>query len=249
MTDCQFVEDRLDEFLLGQLVRAEQERVDAHLAQCEACTDRLERACQLASAVDSVVDEWVPSPALKSRVDSTLRSARPRLLSRWRPVFWAPAFAVVVLAVAVGVLFVERSPAPLMDDLLVSEFNTFVASGRDLDYVSERPGEVRSWFLDKVMFRPPLPGEAEGLSLAGARLCNLADKRIASYMYRVKEGWVSLYILRSEDLGPKQQRRVGGYTVLSWTSDGLRYVLVGDVAEGRLSALAESIGRYAPAVS
>ena len=231
-------------------VGADRKRIELHVTSCNTCEKRVEQWSRVSREIDSVVEDWRPSPELVSRLESARRTTGRTRSRRWSPTpLLASAFAGLVLMLTVGIISFDRTPALELDDLLVNEFNTFVASGRGLDYESALPDEVRAWFEGKIMFNPPLPGSVTGLSLAGARLCNLAGDRVASYMYKVEEGWVSVYIHRSGDSESKRQRRIDGYAVLSWTENGLRFVLVGAVAEGRLRELAESLGQPATSIS
>jgi anti-sigma factor RsiW len=126
----------------------------------------------------------------------------------------------------------------------VNEFHTFVISHRELDYQDSRPAEVRKWFSDKVNFRVPLPVKTVDLQLAGGRLCNMFDQRIASFMYEVDDAWVSLYIMRSKPdraASVEQELLLQGYGYIEWENQGLHYSLVGDVSVERLRQIAASL--------
>jgi anti-sigma factor RsiW len=117
-------------------------------------------------------------------------------------------------------------------------------SHRELDYQDSRPAEIRKWFSDKVNFRVPLPVKTVDLQLAGGRLCNMFDQRIASFMYEVDDVWVSLYIMRSKpDRATivEQELLLQGYGYIEWENQGLHYPLVGDVSVERLRQLAVSL--------
>ena len=121
---------------------------------------------------------------------------------------------------------------------LINEFHTFVVSHRELDFRDTQPTEIRNWFGDKVDFRVPLPVKSDDLRLAGGRLCNMFDQRIASFMYQVDDAWVSLYIMRSarstQNSDDSHELLMKGYGFIDWEFQGLYYSLVGDLPVVRL---------------
>ena len=105
-----------------------------------------------------------------------------------------------------------------------------MASHRELDYSDTQPAEIRNWFADKVDFRVPLPVKSDNFRLAGGRLCNMFDQRIASFMYQVDDAWVSLYIMRSaraaQNPGASHELLLQGYGFIDWENQGLHYLKV-----------------------
>ena len=138
----------------------------------------------------------------------------------------------------------QQTDSELVAAALVNEFHTFVVSHRELDYRDSQPVEIRKWFGDKVNFRVPLPVKTDDLQLAGGRLCNMFDQRIASFMYRVDDAWVSLYIMRSKphrSSTADNELLLQGYGYIDWESQGLHYSLVGEVAIERLRQIGGSL--------
>jgi hypothetical protein len=157
--------------------------------------------------------------------------------------------ALLILTVGIS-SFIQLQPGD--DDAtevfaaaLINEFHTFVVSHRELDYNDTQPAEIRNWFADKVDFRVPLPVKNDDLRLAGGRLCNMFDQRIASFMYQVDDAWVSLYIMRSarttQNPDSSHELLIKGYGFIDWEHQGLHYSLVGDLPVTRLRQVAKDL--------
>jgi anti-sigma factor RsiW len=152
---------------------------------------------------------------------------------RW---FTAPmtyAIASVLAVVLVTVLsWPPRQDAQVVTalaDELIGELDTFNVSGRSLDLEAHDPGKVLTWFKHKIAFHPSAPlVQAGPFHLQGARLCNLLNRRVASYMYDSGAHRASLYIVPGTVYS---QRASGGGRYgcgfVSWHEDGLQYTLVG----------------------
>jgi len=254
MSGCDPVRADLDAYRDGALDSARAREVRLHLRACRGCAAELERAASIERGLRATAAGWRPPAGLWSRirasVDALERDGAPAVRApRGRPYRAAAAgLALAVVAVAGGAHLLGRggdAPADTLASALVNEFHTFVISRRALDFPSASPGTVRGWFSDKVDFRPPMPAAAPGLRLAGGRLCNILDQRVASYMYESGDAWISLYIMKSDV--PASARldggagTVSGYGYVGWSSGGLRYSLVGDVPGHELRRIAERL--------
>jgi anti-sigma factor RsiW len=230
--------------------------VRAHLEQCEHCRAELDHAHSIEAEIRLAATDWQPSPDLWEKVtDSAQRQLQQASTQqdadreRRRPLFAWMTAALLLITVGVtgfGLLKEDSRDTPeVVAAALINEFHTFVVSHRALDFSDTRPAEIRSWFGDKVDFRVPLPVKSADLKLAGGRLCNMLDQRIASFMYEVDDAWVSLYIMRSktttQGLGASQEVLLQGYAFIDWENQGLHYSLVGDLPVKRLREISEHL--------
>ncbi len=247
MTTCENTRAHLDAFRDGELDAERCETLRKHLAGCEACLQQAERDDAFEQQIRAAADDWTASDELWQRIRKTSHAARPPA----RSLRVLPAIAaglLVALGAVVSLLSLERDqaePGNSVATALVNEFHTFVVSQRDLDFSDERPGPIRNWFGSKVDFRVPLPVRTREFRLAGGRLCNMLDQRIVSYMYRIDDAWVSLYIMKSTDKTtnrpPGLEQVLRGYGTISWQADGLLHTLVGDVDRNRLREIARAL--------
>jgi anti-sigma factor RsiW len=132
----------------------------------------------------------------------------------------------------------------------VQDLHTFVVSQRALDVVSSDPQHLRTWFLGKVEFPPPLlPTQFGRARLAGGRLCYFLGRRVASFMYTADGHYLSLYIMPRQGLPRPRpdvllaQHRAAfhemqGYTHVLWSQRDLLYSLVSDVPHTQLLEMA-----------
>jgi anti-sigma factor RsiW len=109
-----------------------------------------------------------------------------------------------------------------------------LASGSPLDVVSTDRHTVKPWFQGKIPFSFNLP-ELQGtdFTLAGGRVSYLAQSPGAHLIYRLRQHEISLFIF--QDRGGETAVSASGpvstmsFTVESWTKNGLRYFVIGDV--------------------
>lgn len=250
MNDCASFRSDLDACRDKTLDENQQIVVLEHLQNCISCRQETERATTIEQELRQQASSWTPTADLWTRIKSSAEleaSAGPATVRRFYRLPWAVAALLVVTLGLVGFILLEntqRTTSRYAAAALVNEFHTFVISHRELDYQDSRPAEVRQWFGDKVNFRVPLPVKIVDLQLAGGRLCNMFDQRIASFMYKVDDAWVSLYIMRSKSDRAAlagQELLLQGYGYIEWENQGLQYSLVGDVSVERLRQLAASL--------
>ncbi len=251
MNDCTSFNQDLDACLDQALNPERRLEVEAHLEHCAHCRTTLERARQIESDIRQTTKSWRPSPNLWHRItDSSQRqmlkpTSNTRRGQPWR---WMSAALLLITVGVIGFNLIpqngQHSPE-VVASALINEFHTFVVSHRELDFNDSQPAEIRNWFGDKVDFRVPLPVRTAELQLAGGRLCNMLDQRIASFMYQADGAWVSLYIRRSvaevQTPGGGHELLLHGYGFIGWESQGLHYSLIGDLPVERLRTIAQRL--------
>ena len=245
MSTCDNTRVDLDAYRDGELDDDRCRAVSEHLAHCDTCRERVSRDDAIEQQIRVAADDWQASPELWRRIRRSARRSRPPVL---RPLPAMAASLVLAISAVVAWLVPDRVASPPTDSVataLVNEFHTFVVSQRDLDYSDDRPQQIRNWFGSKVDFRVPLPVRTREFELAGGRLCNMLDQRIVSYMYRIDDAWVSLYIMKSSDQvtnrQPGLEQVLRGYGYINWQADGLVYTLVGDVDSQQLRGIATAL--------
>ena len=208
--------------------------VREHVSRCPACARQAASLRALSDAARAHLTYHEPPPGLERRLLRPLRPRRPRLA--WA----APALAATV-AVAVFAAMPRR-------DALVEQAVAAHARSLQLDHaidvVSTDQHTVKPWFDGKVGFAVPVRDESTtGFALAGGRLDYLDGRPAAAVVYRKARHLVNLFVLDAQGRGDAAPRREEqrGFTAWRWTSGGLQYVLVGDVAAPELAALAERL--------
>ena len=254
--NCASFSNDLDAYLDLALEPDREHALLAHLEHCEHCRAELDHAHSIEAEIRLAATDWQPSPDLWNKVtDSVQRQLQHAPAhqdadrQRQRPIFtWMTAALLLITVGATGFGLLKQNSSDTPEAVaaaLINEFHTFVVSHRALDFSATHPAEIRSWFSDKVDFRVPLPVNPTDLKLAGGRLCNMLDQRIASFMYQVDGAWVSLYIMRSatakQGLGASHEVLLQGYAFIDWENQGLHYSLVGDLPVERLREISERL--------
>lgn len=247
MSDCDLLEADFDDYRDNQLDEQRHRQIANHLSGCSACRKQVGEAVMIEQSIRDEADTWTVPEQLWARIKTSVNVVAAPVEKRLKPQSWVAAAVLVCALVIVGMNISRQSNVSSADAVasaLVSEFHTFVVSRRQLDYTNNQPTAIRQWFGNKVDFRMPMPVQTEHLHLAGGRLCNMLDQRVASYMYQSGDAWVSLYIMKSttdditEGLGKELMHQ--GYGYIDWEREGLRYSLVGDIPVEQLRQIAKS---------
>lgn len=253
MNDCKHYEADFDDYRDNQLDEQRNRQIESHLSDCADCRRFIEQASSIERNIRDETDTWGVPEQLWGRIKASADQASASSVKQLKPQSWIAAAILLVALVVVGFNVNQQTnvnPVNTVAATLVSEFHTFVISRRQLDYTDTQPVAIRQWFGDKVSFRVPMPVQAEQLSLAGGRLCNMLDQQVVAYMYHSGDAWVSLYIMKStSDENSQNQNRQGigkdimhqGYGYIDWERAGLLYSLVGDIPVEQLRLIAKSL--------
>ena len=119
---------------------------------------------------------------------------------------------------------------------------TTLASATPVDVISEDRHTVKPWFQGKIPFSFNLP-ELQGtdFSLVGGRVTYLSQTPGAQLIYRIRKHEISVFIF--QDRGNETATLPSGaisamsFNIESWTKNGLRYFVVGDVSGNDIEKL------------
>ena len=203
-----------------------------HVSRCPSCTRHAASLRALSDAAREHLRRFEPPAGFEDRL---LRSVRPRRISRaWTgtAIAAAAAAAVVLVAMPRRNALVEEAVAAHARSLQIDHALDVEASDQHV---------VKPWFEGKVGFAVPARDYAsEGYALAGGRLDYLEGRPAAALVYRHGKHLLNLFVVDAEgdrDAPPKRDT-LRGFCCWRWTSAGLRYLLVGDVEEAQMGALA-----------
>lgn len=119
---CKLCEDKILEYLYGELGEEEASAMEQHLEASDACRQAYEGFASVLETVDEEGEEG-PSPALHTRIMGHAKEARPARRSFWAWVFRPAVTTAVIGAVAAGVYFatLRHKPPTLLDERILSE--------------------------------------------------------------------------------------------------------------------------------
>jgi anti-sigma factor RsiW len=252
--NCAECEVLLHALLDGELDAGHARDVEAHVAQCSACAEKLSafRTMRGAMAATNLkeaapaslrgrIEAALPSPAL--RVTSLPKFARP---SR-RMFFGGFATGAVLSAAAAASLFLAVVPNDQeqnVADEVVSAHIRSLQAGHLMDVETSDQHTVKPWFDGKVDVAPPVVDlTAEGFTLLGGRLDYIDGEPVASVVYRRRKHILNLFVARR--LGREHAfvtaRTVQGYNVRHWSDQGLDFWAVSDLDGEELGEFVQKV--------
>lgn len=246
---CEQWRGKLDAYVDGELDLAEARVLAEHVRACPACAaDALERV-QMKRALQTAGKRYAASSELRNRIAKSLAPKPQRRVWHWQ-ILAAPALAVLILSVATN-FYMGRESARRqrvyseLADLHVAA----LASATPVDVVSTDRHTMKPWFQGKIPFTFNLP-ELQGseFTLMGGRVTYFAQTPGAHLIYQVRKHEVSVFIFQDrafEEHGeataslPAGEAHALSFNVETWTQDGLRYFVVGDVGAADIQALSK----------
>ena len=195
--------------------------IEEHLRECPTCANAIVAEMQLKRAVREAA-RFVGSAPVPRR--------HPHLV----PLAIAAAVAAFAIGGLLSATFVgTRSGARELADLHA----TILASANPVDVISTDRHTVKPWFEGRLPFSFPIP-ELGGtpFHLLGGRVVWAHEQPVAYLM--VGKGSHKLSLFVSRVTLPSSGMR--GFDALSWRTNGLNYVAVGDVPQGDLQQLRDA---------
>ena len=252
------VVDELAPYVEEQLDAGDRARVEAHLGDCEACRDELERIRHGLVIASTLGPEPMPED-IAARIRAGIRDAPPgagiddRAASPW----WKAVAAVLLLAFGVALFWHLNRPWVRLDAATAAAtgFETegrqlhdrVVAGTRPLTFVSNDERALWRWLDSEgapvTQMRIARPeGERAQFVPLGAAVETLAGAKTSVLSYRIDGRPVTLALALSRDVpnAPeagwwtkrvRHRRDANGINTLTWTVGGGTYVLVSELDE------------------
>ncbi|RZI43895.1 anti-sigma factor [Herbaspirillum sp. HC18] len=224
--------------------------LERHLDNCQDCRREYEQANAMRARVKQDGTYFNAPSHLAQRVAASLPEDRPHpgRFIRWNFSLFPARAAVATLAVAVAAwstsLYLRL---PSASDQLAEEVIASHVRSLQVDHLSDIASTdrhtVKPWFTGRLDFSPPVIDLApQGFPLIGGRLDYLNGRAVAALIYRRHLHPINLYVWRSADEESAvrvQERR--GYYLAHWTSHGMAYWAVSDVAANELEDFAQLV--------
>jgi len=236
----------LHAYLDDELDAANSVAVASHLRACPACTARYDAYAMLRKALVQPSLHYGAPAALRQRWSAATApvAALPSASRRRAPLALAAAagFVGALLLSSPAWLHLLRPGEP-GDPMVAQVISGHVRSlqGQHLmDVASTDQHTVKPWFEGKLDFSPRVKDLAsEGFPLIGGRLDAIDGQSVAALVYKRRLHVINLYQWPADGATSVQETsRQRGFTVIRWTSDGMRYVAISDVNEGDLRQFA-----------
>lgn len=192
--------------------------------------------------------EWARDQARRVDAEATPEAAS---IKRRSPRLWRAArlqiAAGLVLAAASGLgvgsfLVRGESSNEKTTDALIDAHVRSMLPGHLLDVTSTDRHTVKPWFAGKTDIAPQVFDLSErGFPLLGGRLDYVDGHSVAALVYGRRLHTINLFVSRQAKGGSVNGSLTSrGYSVVFWTSNGLRYWAVSDAAPSELEAFREA---------
>ena len=242
---CESWREKLDAYVDGELPSSDAAALAKHLRECAGCSSETLELVQMKRAVAAAGKRYQPSAELREKVLRSFGKRARREASWVWKIVAVPAALVLLLSVAVG-LYVEHEKT--QGQRVYSELTDLhvatLASLAPVDVVSTDRHTVKPWFEGKIPFSFNLP-ELQGtdFTLVGGRVTYLGQSPGAHLIYRLRQHQISVFIFqdRGNDraLATSAPASMLSFTMDSWSNNGLRYFVVGDVGAKDIESLSK----------
>ena len=234
---CQEAHRLIHPYLDGELDLVRSLEIEAHLKDCQTCTQAYNELRSLHSAVSDTTLRFEPPAALRNRVRSAVRdesgatNRAPRLSWRWM----IPALsfaALVIIGWGLIALLSRPSTSDLMAQEIVSSHVRSLMEKHLTDVPSSDQHTVKPWFDGRLDFSPPVKDLASaGFSLAGGRLDYIGNRPVAALIYQHRQHYINVFVWPSTGASDTSGRALvrQGYNLIHWTNSGMNYWAVSDL--------------------
>ncbi len=256
--NCAECETLLHALIDGELDAGHSRDVEAHVAACAGCAEKLNafRAMHEAMAAADLKEK---APArLRSRIEAALplppaQSAahivRPRKFPAPSRRSFFGGFAVgaalsAAVAASVVLTVFGNDREQTVADEVVSAHIRSLQPGHLMDVETSDQHTVKPWFDGKVDVAPPVIDlTAEGFTLLGGRLDYIDGEPVASVVYQRRKHVINLFVAQrlGGAHGNVTDRTIQGYNVRHWSAGGLDFWAVSDLDAAELDEFVQKI--------
>jgi anti-sigma factor RsiW len=251
--NCAECEILLHALIDGELDAGHVRDVEAHVADCSACAEKLKAFRAMRDAFAAADLKEAAPASLRSRIEAALPPAPARVDARKifqpsRRSFFGGFAAGTALSAAVAASLILTVFHPdqnqTIADEVVSAHIRSLQPGHLMDVETSDQHTVKPWFDGKVDVAPPVIDlTAEGFTLLGGRLDYIDGEPVASVVYRRRKHIINLFV--AQRLGSEHTfvsaRTVQGYNVRHWSYGGLDFWAVSDLDPEELGEFVDKI--------
>lgn len=245
--NCAECEILLHALIDNELDAGHAREVEAHVAGCSGCAEKLRNFRALRSAMaEAKLKEAAPA-ALRARIEAALPRPPAQIISPRRfsqssrrnffGGFAAGAVLSGALAASLVLTVFRTDQEQIIGDEAVSAHLRSLQAGHLTDVETSQQHTVKPWFNGKLDVAPPVIDlTAQGFTLVGGRLDEIDGETAAAIVYRRRQHIINLFVSRrldAERSGETGETR-HGFNVRHWTGQGLDFWAVSDINAGEL---------------
>jgi anti-sigma factor RsiW len=242
---CERWSDKLDAYVDGELSVAEANELGTHLRKCPDCAAEALERVQMKRSVADAGRFYVAGAELRRKIGGSVRRPSKRSSFWGWQVVALPAALVLLVSLAMSFYANrEKSKRERVYGELADLHVATLASATPVDVLSSDKHTVKPWFEGRIPFTFNLP-ELQGtdFQLVGGRVAYMGQAPGAQLIYRLRKHELSVFIF--QDRGAEMASwasdptSILSFTFETWTKNGLRYFVVGDVSSPDVDALSK----------
>ena len=160
----------------------------------------------------------------------------------WRPALAASVVGALLGASAMGIALPHRAASPVVTEA-VSDHLRAVMAPQPFDVASSDQHTVKPWFTGRLTFAPRVFDlSGAGFTLIGGRVDVLGGRPAATLVFRSGKHVISLIAQPAEPSEePSDGKRDNGFSVRDWTTAGVHYWAVSDIARDEIDAFEDAV--------
>jgi anti-sigma factor RsiW len=259
---CDEAEILLHALIDGELDAGHTRDVEAHVATCAGCAEKLKAFRAMRTAMATARLKEAAPAALRSRIEAALAlppvtapapAAAPRrrwvesFRSSWQTFFGGFATGGVLSAAVAASLMLAVFHSDQNREIageVVSAHLRSLQAGHLTDVETSDQHTVKPWFNGKLDVAPPVIDlTAQGFTLIGGRLDYINGQPMASIVYRRRKHVINLFV--GQQLGAPvrstKDASVQGFNVRHWREEGLDFWAVSDIDTAELDEFGQKI--------
>ena len=251
--NCAECEILIHALIDGELDAGHARDVEAHVATCAACAEKLKSFRAMRDAMAEADLKGAAPAQLRVRIEAALPpvpAAAPRrqLLQPSRRSFFGglavgTALSAAVAASVIVAVFRNDREGTVADEVVSAHIRSLQA-GHLMDVETGDQHTVKPWFNGKVDVAPPVIDlTAQGFTLLGGRLDYIGGEPVAAVVYQRRKHVINLFV--AQRLGAEHAAvaasTIQGYNTRHWTEQGLDFWAVSDLAPDELDEFARKI--------
>ena len=213
-----------------------------HVPTCARCAAELAELAKMQRSLRPARERFAPSPEFRRKLQQQLGAPRPRSWS----FSLMPALAVLVLMLLLGGAWLAYSHRANAFAEAADLHVNALASANPVDVVSTDRHTVKPWYQGRIPFSFNLPEfQNTGYTLIGGRLVYFHQQPGAQLLVALRQHKISVLIFQETPelarafAGPSSVEHRNSFNIDTWTSQDLRFVIVGDAEPPALTKLAQ----------
>ncbi|MBI3704791.1 MAG: anti-sigma factor [Rhizobiales bacterium] len=228
----------------GELDAGHAREVEAHIAGCAACSERLREFREFRDAMAPASLRYRAPRGLRFRIEGKL-PAPPAVGSSRRAVIKGFAFGATLSALAASgvlVMVMRGDDERRVLGEVVSAHLRSLQAHHLTEVQSSDQHTVKPWFNGRLDVAPPVIDlTAQGFTLLGGRLDYADAKPVAAIVYRRRVHVINLFCAPAPGSAKRAARMASlhGFNVRSWSENGLNLWAVSDINAEELAEFGE----------